>query len=85
MRQGAALPLDRLLVFLVLSLADLLITILLLTSTPYAAEVIVVVVSAIGIYISVRRPETGRKVLTFACLVLGLVVIYSYRLLIHVI
>jgi uncharacterized membrane protein len=107
MRQSASLPLDRLLLFLVLSLADLLITILLLTSSPYAAEVnpiarawfvryewqglvvfkalVVVIVSAIGMYISLCRPETGRKVLTFACLVLGLVVIYSYRLLIHVI
>jgi hypothetical protein len=115
MQQSAALPLDRLLLFLVLSLADLVITILLLAGSPYASEVnpiarawlevsvaglgwgnqwqglvafkalIMVAVSAIGIYISLRRPDTGRKVLTFACLVLGLVVIYSYRLLTNVI
>ena len=108
MRQSAALPLDRLFLFLVLSLADLLITILLLMGSPHTAEevnpiarawlvnydwqglivfkaLVVAIVSAIGVYISLRQPDTGRKVLTFACLVVGLVVIYSYRLLTHII
>jgi hypothetical protein len=42
---------------------------------------IIFLVGAIAVLVSLRRPEAGRKILTFACVVVGLVVLYSYRLL----
>src|SRR5262249_5584973 len=100
------LPLDMLLLFVVLSVADLVITFLLIKGAQGHIKVsegnpiagawyanygwpgmiifkvgIIALVGAVGVYISLHRPDTGRRVLTFACLVVALVVIYSYRLL----
>ena len=45
---------------------------------------IMTLVGGVGVIISLHRPETGKRILTFACLVVALVVLYSYRLLMRV-
>jgi len=42
-------------------------------------------VSGVSTYVSVRSPQTGRRLLTFACIAVGLVVLYSWYLLMKVI
>lgn len=36
-----------------------------------------------SVFVSLRRPRAGTRLLTFACVVVGLVVLYSWYLLIH--
>lgn len=40
-------------------------------------------VAMTSVYVSVQRPQTGARLLTFACIVVGLVVVYSWYLLMH--
>jgi tryptophan-rich sensory protein len=41
-------------------------------------------VSWVSIFVSTRSPKTGRRLLTFACIAVGLVVVYSWYLLMKV-
>jgi Domain of unknown function (DUF5658) len=45
---------------------------------------IMALVGGIGVVISLYRPETGKRILTFACLAVGVVVVYSYKLLMKI-
>lgn len=42
-------------------------------------------VSLVSVFVSMRSPSTGRRLLTFACIAVGLVVVYSWYLLMKVI
>jgi hypothetical protein len=42
-------------------------------------------VSLVSIFVSTRNPRAGTRLLTFACLVVGLVVLYSWYLLMRVV
>lgn len=43
--------------------------------------VMLLLVSSVAVFVSVRKPATGTRLLTFACVVVGLVVVYSWYLL----
>ena len=102
--QNRSMPYGTLALFLVLSTADLFMTVLLLMggegkvieANPIARAwllkyhltglimfkvAIMALVSGVGLIISLYRPETGKRLLTFACMVVGVVVLYSYNIL----